>query len=242
MKATDFAWLTATPIAHRGLHDGNQAVPENSMAAFARAVEHGFAIECDLHLSRDRVPVVFHDETLARLTGDPRCIDEVTAAELATLRLANTSETIPTFERMLASVNGAVPIVAELKGTTEDADRDFIAQLRPVVDAYHAPLAFMSFDDWLVRDAAAAFGERIPVGLTAEGTRPDELERHSALFAGRCRFTSYNVHHLPNAFTDHVRGPLALPVISWTVRTSDDVARSARHADQMTFEGFMPDA
>jgi glycerophosphoryl diester phosphodiesterase len=238
----DLAWLTAQPIAHRGLHDANRSVPENSLAAFSRAIEHGFAIECDLHLSSDRVPVVFHDATLERMCGDLRHVDEVSAEELISLPLAGSAETIPSLSQMLAVVNGSVPIIAELKGTDADSDQDFIERLRPLVETYSGPLALMSFDEWLVRKAAETFGARLPVGLTAEGTRPEELERHSALFAGRCGFTSYNVHHLPNAFTDDVRGSLGLPVISWTVRTPDEVTRSTRHADQMTFEGFVPDA
>lgn len=238
----DLSWLTARPIAHRGLHDGNDQVPENSLAAFTRAIEHGFAIECDIHLSADRVPMVFHDATLQRLCGDPRRVDEVSADDLGSLMLAGTRETIPTFADMLRIVAGSVPIVAELKGTSPEEDRDVISALRPLVASYTGPLAFMSFDEWLVRDAAKAFGSDLPVGLTAEGTRPEELERHSALFDGRCHFTSYNVHHLPNAFTDQVRGGLALPVITWTVRSPADVERSARNADQMTFEGFMPTA
>ena len=63
------AWLTERPIAHRGLHDGNVAVMENSLSAFEAAIAGGYAIECDVMLSKDRVPVVFHDASLERVTG-----------------------------------------------------------------------------------------------------------------------------------------------------------------------------
>ena len=66
---TDIAWINERPIAHRGYHDLNKTRWENTLSAFAAAVERGFAIECDVHLSADGVPVVFHDDDLKRLTG-----------------------------------------------------------------------------------------------------------------------------------------------------------------------------
>jgi len=241
-EGADAFWLRDRPIAHRGLHDGNRTAFENSMTAFRRAIEYGFAIECDIHLSADRVPMVFHDARLERLTGDPRALGDVSADELGTLRLGTSGDGVPTFAALLDLVRGRVPIIAELKGTDPATDRDVVDRLRPLVEPYEGQLALMSFDDWLVRDAVATFGSGRPVGLTAEGVSEAELQRHSVMFASGCAFTSYNVHHLPNAFADHVRRDRGLPLISWTVRTPDDARRSERYADQMTFEGFMPGA
>ena len=67
---SDLSWLTARPIAHRGYHDMNRQRWENTLSAFDAAIERGFAIECDVHLSKDEVPVVFHDLDLKRLTGE----------------------------------------------------------------------------------------------------------------------------------------------------------------------------
>ena len=64
-------WLTRRPIAHRGLHDGNRKIAENSMAAFRAAMEAGYAIECDIHIAADGVPVVFHDGDLVRGVPEP---------------------------------------------------------------------------------------------------------------------------------------------------------------------------
>ena len=72
-------WLRTTPVAHRGLHDANRQVPENSLAAFLLAIEHGFAIECDIRLSRDGVPMVFHDATLERLCQRKEALRDLTA-------------------------------------------------------------------------------------------------------------------------------------------------------------------
>jgi glycerophosphoryl diester phosphodiesterase len=231
-------WLVSRPIAHRGLHDGNVAVMENSVPAALAAIAGGYAIECDVHLSRDRVPVIFHDATLDRLTGTPGRTDAATLDELRRLRLGNTGAGIPTVAEFLAAIDGAVPLVMELKGSSPDEDADFLDRLMPVLEGYRGQLALMSFDPWLIDQAIAAGG--FPVGLTAEGLKPDQLDEHRAVYSRGCSFVSYSVHHLPNGFTDWVRGDQKAPVITWTVRNPDGVAQTERHADQMTFEGFSP--
>ncbi|WP_182084552.1 glycerophosphodiester phosphodiesterase family protein [Aureimonas sp. ME7] len=240
-SATSLEWLTARPIAHRGLHDGNRSVPENSLSAFRLAVEAGYAIECDIQRSADGVSVVFHDHDLLRLTGEDTPLRSRTAAELAGLRLAGSQDGVPTLRELLDLVAGRVPLVVEVKGTDAQTDAGFLAQLDALLAVYEGPIALMSFDHWIL-DQSADLKSGTPLGLTAEGTRADALERHRDAFSRNCSFVSYNVHHLPNSFVDWVRGNRGAPVISWTVRTPDDVARSASHADQMTFEGFRPPA
>ena len=58
----------------------NKTVWENTLSAFRRAVDKGFAIECDVHLTADGVPVVFHDDDLKRLTGTDGFVWQRTAA------------------------------------------------------------------------------------------------------------------------------------------------------------------
>ena len=115
VKRNRLRWLTARPIAHRGFHDLRRGRPENTLAAFDAAVEARYAIECDLHISADGVPVVFHDDELERLTGEPGAVRDRTAAELGDLRVAGTGEWIPTLDELLALVGGRVPLVIELK-------------------------------------------------------------------------------------------------------------------------------
>ncbi|WAJ30868.1 glycerophosphodiester phosphodiesterase family protein [Antarcticirhabdus aurantiaca] len=237
----DLSWLTARPIAHRGLHDGNRAVYENSLAAALLAIDEGFAIECDVQLSADGTPHIFHDDTLDRLTSATGRIRAQDDAAIAALRLGETAEGIPTVAAFLDAVAGRVPILMELKGESAEADGHYVPAIKDLVDAYDGPLALMSFDAWLVEGVIAAGVER-PVGLTAEGTSAAELERHRALYDKGCTFTSYSVHHLPNAFTSHVREGLGAPVLTWTVRTLEERDWSRLHADQMTFEGFRPQA
>ena len=232
-------WMIERPIAHRGLHDGNVAVPENSLPAALAAIAGGYAIECDVQLSAEGTPHVFHDDTLDRLCGRPGRFRDLADADIAALRLAGTDATIATVAAFLAAIDGRVPIVMELKGLGAQADAGYFERLAPVISGYRGDLALMSFDVWLIDQMLAAGHER-PVGLTAEGTTDKALADHLAVFARGCDFVSYNVHHLPNAFTGTVRRDLRAPVISWTVRTPEDVAQSRAHCDQMTFEGFAP--
>ena len=55
---TDVSWIKDVPVAHRGYHDQNKQVWENTLSAFQRAIDAGFAIECDIQLSSDRKSVV----------------------------------------------------------------------------------------------------------------------------------------------------------------------------------------
>ena len=89
------AWLTSTPIAHRGLHETAAGAPENSLAAFARAAEAGYPIELDVQISRDGAAVVFHDDTLERMTGNKGKVSRRSAAELTQLSLLGSDQGIP---------------------------------------------------------------------------------------------------------------------------------------------------
>lgn len=235
---TDIAWIKERPIAHRGFHDLNKTRWENTLAAFAAAVERGYAIECDVHLSADGVPVIFHDDDLQRLTGTEGFIWQRTAAELTALKVGGTEDRVPTLTEMLALVAGRVPVVIELKGVAGH-DAGLVAKVVNELRRYSGKVALMSFDHWLVRDFAKD-APGIPAGLTAWGDKDHMFEAHFSMLGNGLSFVSYDVSALPNPFVGFVRERLAMPVISWTVRDEAAVERSRAHADQMTFEGFEP--
>ena len=232
-----FPWLTERPIAHRGYHDLNRKVWENTLSAFARAADAGFAIECDLQYAADAVPVVFHDDDLKRLCGIEGDVRQCTAAELGLLKVGGTEDGVPTLRRLLDLVKGRVPLVLELKGREGDDDGFAMAVLDTIED-YDGPVALMSFDHWLLKDLTA-IGTSRPVGLTAEGARPENFAVHEEAMQLGLDFISYHYGHLPNPFISRQR-ELGRKVITWTVR--DDAARTitTENADQMTFEGFDP--
>jgi glycerophosphoryl diester phosphodiesterase len=240
MAAHDLAWLTARPIAHRGYHDLNRRCWENTLSAFDAAMAKGFAIECDVHLSADGVPVVFHDDVLKRLTGAEGHVHELSAAELGRLQVGGTQDRVPTLEQMLAHVAGAVPLVIELKGIA-GKDEGLVAKAGALLRDYPGKAAIMSFDHWLVRRFAAD-APGIPAGLTAWKKEPAELEAHFSMLAHGLAFTSFSWTDLPNPFVTMLRGGLGLPAITWTVRDRAGREATRRHADQMTFEGFDPDS
>lgn len=104
-------WL----YAHRGLHDNMSEAPENSLKAFSRAVEAGYGIELDIQMSKDKVPVVFHDFTLRRVCGREGKVSDYTYQELQKFRLCGSNERIPRLEDVLRLVDGRVPLIVELK-------------------------------------------------------------------------------------------------------------------------------
>jgi glycerophosphoryl diester phosphodiesterase len=237
---SDIAWITKRPVAHRGYHDLNKTRWENTLSAFAAAVEKNYAIECDVHLSADGVPVIVHDNDLRRLTGSEGFVWQRTAAELTALRIGGTSDHLPTLAETLSLVAGRVPLVIELKGIAGH-DAGLVARVAAQLRNYPGKAALMSFDHWLIRDFAKD-APGIPAGLTAYGGMQQEFEAHSAMLVNGISFVSYDVTALPNRFVSFVRERLAIPVISWTVRDQAALALSEAHADQMTFEGFDPDA
>lgn len=234
----DISWLVRRPIAHRGLHDLNATRWENTLSAFRAAAERDYAIECDVHLAADGVPVVFHDSVLDRLTGTPGNIWEKSSAELVQLRVGGTADHVPTLAETLATVAGRVPIVIELKGI-EGKDDGLVAAVARDLARYGGPAAIMSFDHWLIRRFAGE-APGIPAGLTANGRTVADLEAHFSMLAHPISFVSFGVMDLPNPFVAFVREKLALPVITWTVTGQWAVKVTAEHADQMTFEGFEP--
>lgn len=100
-------------FAHRGLFD-HLSRPENSLAAFGAAVEHGYGIELDLQMTADGKIVVFHDESLQRMCSTPLKIEQSTFAELQKHPLLNSDQTIPLFSEVLQLVDGKVPLIVEI--------------------------------------------------------------------------------------------------------------------------------
>ncbi|RCS24564.1 glycerophosphodiester phosphodiesterase [Phyllobacterium salinisoli] len=235
---TQLDWLTKRPIAHRGLHDLNNKCWENTLSAFDAAAKAGFSIECDVHLSKDGVAIVFHDEDLKRLSGKDGQIQELTAAQATALQIGETEDRVPTLREALALIAGRVPVIIELKGIP-GRDDGLVAAVASELEGYEGHAAIMSFDHHLVRRFPAD-APGIPGGLTAEGVKTRNIEAHFSMLAHELAFVSYNVHHLPNPFVAFVREKLRLPVITWTVRDQAAKAQSDLFADQITFEGFNP--
>lgn len=235
----DTSFLKAQPVAHRGYHDMNNAIWENTISAFQRAIDNGYAIECDLQYTADGVPVVFHDDDMKRLCGVEGDIRLKTVGELGLFSIGNTADRIPSLSQLLRLVKGRVPLVLELKGRQGD-DGGFADAVVETLESYTGPVALMSFDHWLLKDLKA-LESRFPLGLTAEGAQPESFALHREAMALGLDFISYYYGNLPNPFitAERERGTT---ILTWTVRDEAAADHTFLHADQMTFEGFVPRA
>lgn len=230
-------WLTAQPIAHRGYHDLSKGRAENSMSAFRAAVDAGFAIECDVQVTKTGEPVVFHDPTLDRMTSVSGNLRDYTPQELEPNKLLDTTDGIYTLSQHLDAVAGRVPLVIEVKGV-EGKDAGLVEGVAKSLKNYHGPVAVMSFDHWIL----AQFAKKMPDvrrGLTAEGGEETADTHRKALKQFDLQFVSYGVRDLPHPFVKEVR-EAGHPVITWTVKDPTAKALSDRFADQITFENFDP--
>ena len=134
------------PIAHRGLHVKAQGRIENTASAFEAAIARGYGIECDLQPTDDFTPVVFHDDTLDRLTGSTGLLRDYTAEALRQVVIHDTRDRILLVPEMLELVAGRVPILFEIKSDWRD-DRDAFAKaIVPLLADYAGPFGLMSFD------------------------------------------------------------------------------------------------
>jgi glycerophosphoryl diester phosphodiesterase len=248
MRAPD--WLTARPVAHRGLHDRSRGIIENMPGAAQAAVSGNFAIECDIQLSSDGEAMVHHDDALGRLAEGSEALLELTAAQLRAVAFKETAERMMSLGDLCALVGGRVPLIIEVKSHF-DGDRKLVARMAQVLATYGGPAAAMSFDPDQVM-ALQALMPQLPRGIVAqrEYTAADWPEatptqrrgmlnlRHA--FSTRPHFVSYRVDDLPGPAPWIARNIFGCALLTWTVRTPEQRERTARHADQMTFEGFRP--
>ena len=136
-------------IAHRGLHKADKTAPENSLAAFRAAVEGGYGVEFDVHITKDGHLVVFHDDDTRRMCGVNACVEELTLAELQKLYLAGSSERIPSLGEVLAVIDGQVPIILEIKRGGRNAE--LCRRVYEMIMCYKGEVCVESFDPFIVR-------------------------------------------------------------------------------------------
>ncbi|MBF9057659.1 phosphodiesterase [Rhodobacterales bacterium HKCCSP123] len=244
--------FTARPIAHRALHDAAAGVIENSPTAIRRAIGAGYGIELDLQLSSDGVAMVFHDDTLDRLTSARGPVRGRTARELGDLRLTGSEDRIPTLSEVLEMVSGTVPLLLELKdqsGGLGQAGADLEGAVARDLDGYGGDVAVMSFNPYMIaqmRDLAPG----VPRGLVTSGFIPSQWphlapETCAALrsIAGfgqvGARFISHDWTDLGSPRVAELKAQ-RVPILCWTIRSAQDEAQARRVADSVTFEGYLP--
>jgi glycerophosphoryl diester phosphodiesterase len=248
--ATALDWLTARPIAHRGLHDAARGIIENTAGAVAAAIAAGYGVEIDLQISADGEAMVHHDDVLGRLTEGEGRLDRLSAAELKRIPFRGSSERMMTLGELCDLVGGRATMLPELKSRFDGDDR-LSTRAAAVLAGYSGPVGPMSFDPLQLKQLRQK-APRLPRGIIAAKYRPDPdwdrmppWQRYTMgtllpALTARPHFVAYGVDDLPAIGPWLARHLAGLPLVTWAVRTPEQRQRAARWADQIIFEGFRP--
>lgn len=240
--------------AHRGLYDNEAGIPENSMAAFRRALDHGFGMELDVQVTMDNVPVIFHDSRLERMARDEHGakasgrIRDYSAAQLKQFHLLDTEETIPELQDVLELVGGRVPMIVELKAETK-MDVDLVCcSADSLLRNYEGPYVIESFHPLVLLWYRRNHPEVIRGQLSEAYTKNRKYRRpqyfvceHLLLnFLTKPDFIAYNIRHMNNVSRMLTRGLFRTPSVAWTIQSPQDLRSVRKRFDLYIFEGFDP--
>jgi glycerophosphoryl diester phosphodiesterase len=215
-------------FAHRGLHDGS-AFPENSLLAFAAALERGAGIECDLRLTADDRIIVFHDADAWRMCASALRIAKSSFQDVSRLRVGE--HPIPTVESLLSLVAGRVPLLLEVK-----VDRDlwrWIPALKRGLAGYDGAFGVMSFDPRVLRLLKTNLPE-VRSGFLINADLPP-LRRRLYRRLADPHFLAVEHPLLGQSWASRMRR--RMPVYGWTIRTPAERAQAEVHADALVWEG-----
>lgn len=232
--------------AHRGLHDNTTEAPENSMNAFQRAVEAGYGIELDIQLSKDKIPVVFHDFTLKRVCGAEGKVCDYTYEELQRFRLCGSEERIPKFEDVLRMVNGRVPLIVELK--IELLDTALCPLADKLLRGYKGLYCIESFNPlgvlWYRRNRRDVVRGQLSDAFLKEkefqGLLYFVLQNLLLNFLTKPDFVAYNCrypHMVSRVICRRLYGCMAA---AWTVKSAEELDKIRGQFDIFIFDSFVP--
>ncbi len=226
-------------IAHRGLFDKENGIPENSMPAFARAVEAGLAIELDVRMTLDGQLVVFHDSGCQRMTGHLGSVSSKTYDTLKQYRLEGTEYGIPLFADVLQLVDGRVPLLIEIKNISlvGKLERKLLEMLsayrgRYIIESFHPGVVW-----WMKRH-----GQGIVAGqlVSMHSTSHNPFEKMIMKCRGFYKWThadfmAYDIRELTPKMSEkfHEQG---LKVYGWTVRSVADYKKVRHICDGVIYD------
>lgn len=238
----DRAWLRGLYIAHRGLHDLKENTPENSLAAFRAAIEHGFAIEIDIHLTADGEVVVFHDDTLQRMCGVDGRPEEKTLAELKQLRLQGTDEQIPTLQECLDTVSGKTPLLIEFKCSSGSC-KALCRAADTILSTYQGAYCVQSFYPpvllWYRRHRREICRGQLASAFPKEAIHKQLLGCMVFNCLARPDFVSYD-HGYAGHACRRLCTLLGAHPVGWTFRTQAELTEDKAAFNTYIFEGFLP--
>lgn len=229
-------------FAHRGLHSRDRSVPENSIEAFRLAARAGYGIELDVRLSRDGQVVVFHDDTLSRLCGLDKRVDELDYSELRALKLCGQETGIPLLSEALRVIRGRGPLIVELKPTKRR--RELCEKTYALLEDYRGEVCVESFDPRIVawfrfhaRDLLRGQLAMPRARYVREGQSPAwsfALSHCLLNFLARPQFIAYRIGFRPPLV--RLAELMGAMRVGWTSHEP----RDAQHRDAVIFEFYKP--
>lgn len=242
-----FAPFQGLMAAHRGLYEKDQSVPENSLEAFRRAAEYGCGVELDVQLSKDGAVVVFHDDTVDRMTTEKGRVDSFTLKELQAMPLMGTEHRMPLFTDVMAVLDGVSPTIVELKSTPNYPE--LCEKTLAILRTLKGPYCVESFDPRIVR----WFYKNAPDLTRGQLTEAYPYWRKAGLPVWRCvlmhtLFINFLTHPQFIAFGRGKR-PLCMllgrklgaKTVFWTERPDSDHETLAKRYDCRIFEHYRPE-
>ena len=256
LKAEKWEGFRHRYYAHRGLYDAQSDIPENSIAAFLKAVENGYGIELDVQLTKDGIPVIFHDVKTGRLLRDEKAVvvnkvlTELTLEELQRYHLLTSKEQVPLFEDVLKLVDGKVPLIVELKVSNSSTDINALCSTADLLlQKYHGLYCVESFHpacvNWFRKNRP-----EIIRGQLAEHPNPQAkgkmfiatriMQYLLTNFITRPNFIAYNHHNRHNLSRMLCHRLFKNPAIAWTIRSKQELEDNRKYFDYFIFEHFIP--
>jgi len=244
----DTSALHGVYYAHRGLHDNQSDAPENSLAAIKKAAEAGYGIEFDVQLTRDRMPVVFHDENLRRVCSVEGNVRDYTYAELQQFPLLASGERIPLLRDVLSAVDGRVPLIIEIK--IHENAAEVCAKADELIAAYKGPYCIESFDPravaWYKKNRPQVIRGQLSCSFNRSGRRESfaHMLVHYLLtnVITRPDFIAYshkNKNNISRVLCRRFFGALS---VAWTIRSQQELDAAKDDFDLFIFEQFIPKA
>ena len=233
--------------AHRGLHDNNSDAPENTMAAFRKAVEHGYGIELDVQMTRDGQVVVVHDFNLKRVCGVDIDVDKLTYEQLKAYPIYGSQETIPLFQDVLDMVDGRIPLIVELK--YKNSHSLVCEKTDAILRNYTGTYCIESFHP------SAVFWFRLNHPEVCRGQLSSNYKKHDGKtgwsmwaarhllmnFMAKPDFIAYDCRDMKAVSKNICRDLFGCPSVAWTVKSQAQLDECRKYYDYFIFEGFIPE-
>ena len=233
-------WIKNKPIAHRGLHDDNISIPENSLLSFEKAMEKNYPIEIDVQITKDDTIIVFNDKNLLSACGQKIPVSDLSMPTLNQYTIFNSTYNIPTLKETLELINGKVPLLIEIKNFS--FNRRLEKKLIEQLSNYKGDFALQSFNpfsvSWIKKHSSFPVGQ-----LAKQFSKPIIVKNILNILllnkSMKIDFVAIDKESLPNKKIEYLKSK-GLPILCWTVTTNEEEIRAKKYCDNIIFEKFNP--